>query len=148
MEYQPVAQSNDQQPLLAPTQIQPTQPPMQPTPPTQIPYQQQYQPQPPQQYQQPITVGTAPQVQTQGAPISFGHMPQQVVCPNCQQTVLTTVKYENGVFSYLMCILICFFTSFFGCCCIGLIFLCIPLVQTAVHSCPECKRVIGMQQPK
>jgi len=59
-------------------------------------------------------------------------------CPNCNKEVKTKVIYEDNIFVWIFCMVLCIFT---GCCC------CLPFfindLKDAVHHCPNCKSEIA-----
>ncbi|XP_076338959.1 lipopolysaccharide-induced tumor necrosis factor-alpha factor homolog [Tachypleus tridentatus] len=69
---------------------------------------------------------------------SFGETPVQTTCPNCHNTVVTTVDKKAGLFAYLMALIICLLF----CPCFW-----IPLVMDSCkdteHTCPSCNAQLG-----
>uniref|UniRef100_A0A914DYP4 LITAF domain-containing protein n=1 Tax=Acrobeloides nanus TaxID=290746 RepID=A0A914DYP4_9BILA len=71
---------------------------------------------------------------------SFGPKSIQMTCPHCHQQVVTRVKYNPGLLTWLLvggCIV---FGFWLGCC---LIPLCIDDCQDVEHFCPNCKSYLG-----
>ena len=68
----------------------------------------------------------------------FGRNPQNHQCQYCGCNIVTEVTYEMGSGSWLICLGAFLVT---GCCC------CIPCcfddLKDAVHTCPNCKRMVG-----
>ncbi|VEL07906.1 unnamed protein product [Protopolystoma xenopodis] len=73
-------------------------------------------------------------------PQNFGHRSQAVTCPFCQQTISSSVTYESGVFTWLMCGVVAILGGIICCC---LIPFCVDGCKDAVHACPKCKRMLG-----
>ncbi|XP_030636167.1 lipopolysaccharide-induced tumor necrosis factor-alpha factor homolog [Chanos chanos] len=71
----------------------------------------------------------------------LGDGPVQVVCPNCQQAVVTRVEFSSGLLTYLCCggLFLCGFAL--GCC---LIPFCVDRLRDAKHTCSNCKAVLGV----
>ncbi|XP_022088887.1 lipopolysaccharide-induced tumor necrosis factor-alpha factor homolog [Acanthaster planci] len=74
------------------------------------------------------------------APCGFTEFPTQVTCPACHSTVVTRTAYTPGALTWILCLVICFFCGFLGCC---LIPFCLDFCQDVVHSCPTCNTVVG-----
>ncbi|XP_033644556.1 lipopolysaccharide-induced tumor necrosis factor-alpha factor homolog [Asterias rubens] len=64
----------------------------------------------------------------------------QMVCPQCQQSVMTRTAYINGLLLWLVVGSICLFGGFLGCC---LIPFCISGCKDVAHSCPQCNAYLG-----
>ena len=79
---------------------------------------------------------------TQGIPIQFEHDPQSMKCPLCRKHIVTHVEYEVGNESCYGALILAFCGCFCGCC---LLPFCLTECQDAVHSCPECRVIIGRQ---
>ncbi|XP_075264342.1 uncharacterized protein LOC142356286 isoform X1 [Convolutriloba macropyga] len=130
----------DQPPNAGPdqaTEQKPTEPPFQPAtyPPPQEPpppHPSQYPPQQPPPTST-VVINTVPAGK-------LGTDPMQVTCPNCQQNVTTQLDYQKGCLTWLICGLLCLFGLFLGCC---LIPFCVNSCKDVVHTCPNCKVVIG-----
>ncbi|XP_023262766.1 lipopolysaccharide-induced tumor necrosis factor-alpha factor [Seriola lalandi dorsalis] len=71
----------------------------------------------------------------------LGDSPVQIVCPKCNQTVLTKVDYSAGLLTYLFCGGLFFCGFVLGCC---LIPFCVDRLRDAKHTCPTCKAVLGL----
>ena len=61
-------------------------------------------------------------------------------CPACRHNIVTAVHYENGLFAWLICLLICLIGGICGCC---LIPFCMHESQDAIHTCPLCHTYLG-----
>jgi len=70
--------------------------------------------------------------------VSFGEFPILMTCPFCQAQIQTATRYEPGTFAWIVCILLFFFTYCF--CWLPFV---INGMKDVVHSCPNCKNVIG-----
>jgi len=73
-------------------------------------------------------------------PTVCGQYPMSIACPFCQVQVVTAIKPEPGMLTWLICLVLCVFGCIFGCC---LIPFCIDSCQDVLHSCPNCNRLIG-----
>ncbi|ELP93258.1 lipopolysaccharide-induced transcription factor regulating tumor necrosis factor alpha, putative [Entamoeba invadens IP1] len=139
---QPPMQQNPPM-VMDPNMQQMQQPPMQPMQPMGMdPNMQQSMTQQSQPivYQQPQGTPVQPQVvQASQQPTVFTKVSQQAFCPTCNKLVTTKVAHNM---SALGCLLCCLFT-WMGCCCIGLIFCCIPTFADTVHTCPTCHNKLG-----
>ncbi|GAV08929.1 hypothetical protein RvY_18548 [Ramazzottius varieornatus] len=67
----------------------------------------------------------------QGPGLMYSPDPAIMQCPSCHQNIVTRVTYVNGLFTYMICLLVC--------CCA----LCIDACKDAVHTCPNCGAFIG-----
>ncbi|RNA35820.1 lipopolysaccharide-induced tumor necrosis factor-alpha factor [Brachionus plicatilis] len=86
-------------------------------------------------YQQP-----QPSIVYVGLPIRLGDNPAQIMCPNCRASVLTRVKYQSGVLTWLIAGGLCFIGLWLGCC---LVPFCVDSCKDAEHYCPNCRYMIG-----
>ena len=74
-------------------------------------------------------------------PGAFGEYPVACECPVCHQHVTTMTHHENGALVWILCVvlfiftLICFFIPFL-----------IKKLKDVVHTCPNCRCVIGKYQ--
>nr|ALG36747.1 lipopolysaccharide-induced tumor necrosis factor-alpha factor 3 [Brachionus koreanus] len=73
-------------------------------------------------------------------PMRLGDNSTQLMCPNCRANVLTVVKRESGLLTWLLGASICFLGFGCGCC---LIPFCINSCKDSEHYCPNCKFMIG-----
>jgi len=81
----------------------------------------------------------------QGGTIYWTRQPQTVRCPHDQMDVVTNVSEKTSIVSWLTC---------GGLFLLGFILLipwficwvpfCIPALNETVHTCPNCKRVLGV----
>ncbi len=118
------------------------QPPSAPLPPVQnVPppaYQYQETPAYPPQAQQPLPTSQTVIV----APTVFDSAPVHLRCLNCQRDVVTSVRYENGMLTWLL-VLLLFLLGFCLCSCIPC---CMTATKDVVHTCPNCKFVCGVHK--
>ncbi|KAK3755787.1 hypothetical protein RRG08_033964 [Elysia crispata] len=103
---------------------------------------------PPGQYPPPQHHGHATVVVTQpvvapinGSVMCFGQSPALIVCPHCQATVTTSTDYTTGLMTWLLAGGVCIVGCWLGCC---LVPFCIDAGKDVVHTCPNCKRQVGM----
>lgn len=66
--------------------------------------------------------------------------PQSMVCPYCHQNMLTVIRHEKGLITWLAVGAGCFFAY----CCICLIPLMTNVVDDVVHTCSKCHQMIGI----
>lgn len=71
----------------------------------------------------------------------FGEAPVSMCCPYCTATIVTSVNYVPGTLAWLACGGLILVGCGLGCC---LIPFCIDGMQDAVHSCPNCRRQLGV----
>lgn len=71
----------------------------------------------------------------------YGEAPVSMVCPYCTATIVTSVQYTPGTLAWLACGGLILVGCWAGCC---LIPFCIDGMQDAVHSCPNCRRQLGV----
>ncbi|XP_029018369.1 lipopolysaccharide-induced tumor necrosis factor-alpha factor homolog isoform X2 [Betta splendens] len=86
--------------------------------------------------QQPQVIRTVNQVMVvQQMPTNA---PAQMVCPRCQTTVVTNIRYKNGLLTWLICGLLGVFLIW-PCC---LIPFCVNECKDVEHVCPACNNVM------
>ena len=122
---------------------QPGYPPQQgyaPPPQQGYPAPQGYGPPPQQSSQATTTIITQPQTVVVGSAM-YGEAPVSMVCPYCTATIVTSVMYSPGTLTWLACGGLILVGCWAGCC---LIPFCIDGMQDAVHSCPNCRRQLGV----
>ncbi|CAF1575087.1 unnamed protein product, partial [Didymodactylos carnosus] len=88
----------------------------------------------------PIYIQTQAGYQPVLQQVHIGRTPMQCVCPNCQQSVITSVHHKAGTFAWLLCMLLIFFGCIVFCC---LIPFCSESCQDTVHYCPNCRHELG-----
>ncbi|CAD8164118.1 unnamed protein product [Paramecium pentaurelia] len=79
---------------------------------------------------------------------SFGELDKEnlppyslnVRCPECAGMIQTKLTYIPGCLSFSLCLTMCAFGLFCGCC---LIPFCINCCKKQVHQCPLCEKVLG-----
>ncbi|KAI6183180.1 Lipopolysaccharide-induced tumor necrosis factor-alpha factor-like protein [Aphelenchoides bicaudatus] len=74
------------------------------------------------------------------APNAYGPRPTNVICPHCQQQVLTRVRPVAGLLTWLLCLLLIIFGCTLGCC---LIPFCVDDCQDVEHICPNCNSYLN-----
>ncbi|XP_063683552.1 cell death-inducing p53-target protein 1 homolog [Bolinopsis microptera] len=70
--------------------------------------------------------------------VRFSNNPMNMTCPNCHSQILTSVTYENGTMTWVICLVLFFFTAI--CCFIPFL---VDGCKDAIHSCPSCNRMLG-----
>ncbi|CAD8154777.1 unnamed protein product [Paramecium pentaurelia] len=79
---------------------------------------------------------------------SFGELDKEnlppyslnVRCPECAGMIQTKLTYVSGCLSFSLCLTMCVFGLFCGCC---LIPFCMNCCKRQVHQCPLCEKVLG-----
>jgi len=71
-------------------------------------------------------------------PVMCGSTPMSMACPHCRASIVTTTHYEVGGMTWLMCMLLFIFTG----CCFWIAFI-IDDCKDVVHTCPNCRAVVG-----
>lgn len=99
-----------------------------------------YGPPPSAQTTQTTTIIQQPQTVVVGNAM-YGEAPVSMVCPYCTATIVTSVQYTPGTLAWLACGGLILVGCWAGCC---LIPFCIDSMQDAVHSCPNCRRQLGV----
>ncbi|XP_002742164.1 lipopolysaccharide-induced tumor necrosis factor-alpha factor homolog [Saccoglossus kowalevskii] len=66
--------------------------------------------------------------------------PACVRCVRCNTDIVTDIQYKPGVLTWMSCGIICLVGGWIGC---FLIPFCINACKDVVHTCPNCKCVIG-----
>ncbi|XP_067655213.1 lipopolysaccharide-induced tumor necrosis factor-alpha factor homolog [Haliotis asinina] len=89
-----------------------------------------------QQQQQLVTVNMAPS----GTVVMFPREPTLLTCQFCRATVTTTVEMVNGDATQRAVLILCILFGVIG----ALIPLCMDSTKDAVHKCPNCGVVLGM----
>ncbi|CAB4395106.1 hypothetical protein RhiirA5_470199 [Rhizophagus irregularis] len=64
-------------------------------------------------------------------------MPALTICPHCQRSVLSTVRYESGGCTWLCCVALSFFTP------LCFIPFCVTDFKDAIHRCPNCEKIMA-----
>ncbi|KAI7810769.1 lipopolysaccharide-induced tumor necrosis factor-alpha factor homolog [Triplophysa rosa] len=97
---------------------------------------------------QQIVKNEAPQVivvQPQQMVLALGDTQTATVCKYCHNSILTVVEYKPGCAAWAMCILLTVLGLVCGFC---LIPFCVRGFQDAHHSCPQCRRHLGIYRRK
>ncbi|XP_033826275.2 LITAF domain-containing protein-like [Periophthalmus magnuspinnatus] len=68
--------------------------------------------------------------------------PGQMLCPHCQNNVVTVVEYKNGALTWIICGVIGIFLCL-PCCWIPF---CIDACKDVEHTCPVCNNVIHIHK--
>ncbi|XP_063412945.1 lipopolysaccharide-induced tumor necrosis factor-alpha factor homolog [Mytilus trossulus] len=105
---------------------------------------------PPPQYNQPPPAYAPPGQQTAATVViqqphvllrqTFREVPVRLNCQSCQADIMTATNYETGMLTWMAVGIICLFGGWLGCC---LIPFCIDACKDVVHTCPNCKQMVG-----
>ncbi|XP_053210320.1 lipopolysaccharide-induced tumor necrosis factor-alpha factor homolog [Panonychus citri] len=98
--------------------------------------------QPPSYPPPPPGMASSPMLVTVG-PAGFGAYPQNMLCPSCNQTVITTTNHKAGILTWLASAGCCLIGCFLGCC---LIPCCTDFTRDVEHSCSKCGRKLGLHR--
>ncbi|PAV59752.1 hypothetical protein WR25_26466 [Diploscapter pachys] len=71
--------------------------------------------------------------------VVFDKIPTQVLCPRCNMNVITTLKFKNGLLTWLMVGGMALFGCWI-CCCVPL---CIDSCKDVQHFCSSCQAFLG-----
>ncbi|XP_065051612.1 lipopolysaccharide-induced tumor necrosis factor-alpha factor homolog [Rhopilema esculentum] len=69
--------------------------------------------------------------------------PANITCTNCKANVITEVSYKNGTMTYLMAGGMCLAGLWLGCCFIPF---CCNRFKDIIHTCPNCKAIVGFHK--
>ncbi|XP_053210321.1 lipopolysaccharide-induced tumor necrosis factor-alpha factor homolog [Panonychus citri] len=83
--------------------------------------------------QRVVTIGTT----------RFGPYPQNVICPTCNEQVITLTSRKSGLLAWLVSIGCCVVGCVFGCCLIPFY---TDITLDVEHSCPRCARKLGINR--
>ncbi|XP_077869295.1 LITAF domain-containing protein-like [Saccoglossus kowalevskii] len=81
------------------------------------------------------TIAAAPVVHV----VSYREGPVRVQCGQCNEEVVSTVSYKQGILTWLLCFLMCLFGCWL-CCWIPF---CVHGCKDIVHTCPKCGAILG-----
>ncbi|TGZ65442.1 hypothetical protein CRM22_005862 [Opisthorchis felineus] len=76
--------------------------------------------------------------------VQFHRHPVTMTCPHCRYYGPTRVHTESGCLAWVLCLVMCFFGLWFGCC---LIPFCLDSTKDATHYCGSCHRPLGRYAP-
>ncbi|CAI9716857.1 Hypothetical predicted protein [Octopus vulgaris] len=88
----------------------------------------------------PVLPQTTVVIQQHPQILHFGESSVQTRCPKCNADIMTSIHYETGNLSWVICLLLSFFACICGCC---LIPFCMDSTKDIVHTCPNCSHFIG-----
>ena len=71
-------------------------------------------------------------------PVHFGQKPLNMACGNCHTQIQTSVRYEVGENTWVLCFILFFFTGI--CCFIPFL---VDCCKNAVHQCPSCNTLLS-----
>ncbi|XP_022341660.1 LITAF domain-containing protein-like [Crassostrea virginica] len=70
----------------------------------------------------------------------FRETPVRLKCQYCSSEVITSTSYETGTITWLACAITAFVGCWLGCCFIPF---CVDGCKDVVHTCPNCRQVLG-----
>ncbi|XP_046577318.1 cell death-inducing p53-target protein 1-like isoform X7 [Haliotis rubra] len=70
----------------------------------------------------------------------FREAPVQTQCPHCAAQIVTATHYDNGTFTWVICLILCLVGCDFFCC---LIPFCVDGCKDVIHTCPNCKAMVA-----
>lgn len=70
----------------------------------------------------------------------FREQPVRMKCPHCSSDIVTSITYETGTLTWVICGVLILFGLWLGCC---LIPFCINGCKDCVHHCPNCRQMVG-----
>ncbi|CAD5113777.1 DgyrCDS2945 [Dimorphilus gyrociliatus] len=70
----------------------------------------------------------------------FRESPIRINCNFCKADVVTAINYETGTLTWVAAGVICLLGFVIGCC---LVPFCIDGCKDVVHTCPNCRQVVG-----
>ncbi|XP_046339171.1 cell death-inducing p53-target protein 1-like isoform X7 [Haliotis rufescens] len=70
----------------------------------------------------------------------FREAPVQTQCPHCAAQIVTATHYDNGTFTWVICLILCLVGCDFLCC---LIPFCMDGCKDVIHTCPNCKAMVA-----
>lgn len=95
---------------------------------------------------QPVALQPAGRTVLPMVAASLPNTPVQVTCTACQRVVVTSVKHEMGLGSWIVCAGLCCFGVGVACPCAGLLPCCMTQCQDAYHRCPSCGNHLGVNK--
>lgn len=70
---------------------------------------------------------------------AVGPKPCTMTCPNCHQSIRTTITVKHSGTAHVICCLMCIF----GLCCCSCLPYCMSGFKITKHECPSCKAYLG-----
>ncbi|KAK2147508.1 hypothetical protein LSH36_549g01080 [Paralvinella palmiformis] len=70
----------------------------------------------------------------------FKDIPVQTNCPSCHAEIITSIEFETGTLTWLLCVIICLVGCDLGCCFIPF---CVDQCKDVVHRCPNCQHIVS-----